>query len=93
MGKAFRSDSVGLPDIAAEIARLRERADALPADTIKCPIEGCEVRYSMYNYLFSDRDANLNCLLYGLKIHHPTHPVRFVLNEQVLSGYLHREKR
>ncbi len=85
MGKAFRSDSVGVQAIAAEITALEGRIDALPAEIVQCPIEGCLVQYSVYNYLFSDRQANIDCLLYGLKIHHPNHPVRFVLNEPVSS--------
>jgi len=81
MGKAFRSDSVGSPQIAAEIAALEQREDALDPETVRCPVGECAVTYAMYNYLFSDREANLQSLLYGLKITHPNHPVRAVLNE------------
>ena len=81
MGKAFRSDSIGSPQIAAEIAALEQREDALAPETVRCPVGECGVTYAMYNYLFSDRDANLESLLYGLKIIHPNHPVRAVLNE------------
>jgi hypothetical protein len=81
MGKAFRSDSVGSPEIAAEITALEQREDALRPETVRCPVEECAVTYSMYNYLLSDREANLESLLYGLRIEHPNHPMRVVLNE------------
>lgn len=81
MSKAFRSDSVGSPAIAAEITALEQRDDALEPETVRCPVGECPVTYAMYNYLFSDREANLQSLMYGLKISHPNHPVRAVLNE------------
>jgi hypothetical protein len=81
LGKAFRSDSIGSAEIAAEIAAIEQRDDALEPETVRCPVGECPVTYAVYNYLFSDREANLASLMYGLKIHHPNHPVRAVLNE------------
>ena len=81
MGRAFRSDSLGTPEIAAQITAIEQRDDALEPETIPCPVAGCAVTYSMYNYLFSDREANLESLWYGLRIRHPNHPAYFVLNE------------
>lgn len=81
MGKAFRSDSVGTSAIAAEITAIEQPDDALDPETVRCPVGECAVTYAMYNYPFSDRESNLQSLLYGLKINHPNHPVRAVLNE------------
>jgi hypothetical protein len=61
--------------------RRSTRDDALEPETVRCPVGECPVTYAVYNYLFSDREANLASLMYGLKIHHPNHPVRAVLNE------------
>jgi hypothetical protein len=81
MGRAFRSDLVESAQIAPEIATLEQRVDILEPETVNCPVDGCNVQYEMYNYMFSDREANLNVLRYGLRIHHPEHPAKFVLNE------------
>lgn len=81
MGRAFKSDVLQAEAIAQEINALEQRADIMPHQIINCPVEGCNVTYQMYNYMFSDREANLSCLLYGLRVHHPHHPARFVLNE------------
>ena len=83
MGKAFRSDSLGSPGIAAEIAAIEQRVDVLEPETVRCPADGCTVAYSMYNYLLSDRDGNRDLLLDRLRREHPNHTVVFVfLNER-----------
>lgn len=81
MGRAFRSDLTGTAQIAAEIAALEQRDDILEPETVNCPVEGCNVQYAVYNYMFSDHESNLSSLMYGLRIHHPQHPGKFVLNE------------
>ena len=81
MGRAFKSDVLAAPPIAEEIAVLEQRADILDPETVNCPVEGCAAQYVMYNYMFSDRESNLKCLLYGLRIAHPQHHPRYVLNE------------
>lgn len=81
MGKAYRTDAVEAPPLAAEIETLLRRDDILPPEAINCPANGCNVTYQLYNYMFSDRRANRETLLYGLRVHHPHHPARFVLNE------------
>jgi hypothetical protein len=82
MGRAFKSDVLEAPQIAEEIVALRQRADILEPETVNCPIEGCRATFQMYNYIFSDADANREALLYGLRIHHPHHnQPSFILNE------------
>jgi hypothetical protein len=80
MGKAFRSDAAA-GVLAAGIAELVQRADTRAPERVKCPVDGCNVQYTVYNYIFSDVERNLETLLYGLRIHHPEHPHMFTLNE------------
>ncbi len=82
MGRAFKSDVHAAPQIAEEIVALRQHVDILEPETVNCPVEGCRVTYQMYNYMFSDANANRETLLYGLRIHHPDHnQPSFILNE------------
>ena len=81
MGKAFRADALTTAPIANEIAALNNRVDIVAPTSVHCPITGCAVQYVLYNYAFSDVEENLASLMYGLRIHHPNHPLRFVLNE------------
>jgi hypothetical protein len=83
MGRAFKSDVLEAPQIAEEITALRRRVDIMDPQEVTCPVEGCRITYQLYNYMFSDRRTNHESLLYGLRIHHPHHPARFVLNEPV----------
>jgi hypothetical protein len=80
MGKAFRSDAAA-GVLAPGVAQLRRRNDLLEPEQVTCPVDGCKVQYIVYNYIFSDRDRNVETLLYGLRIHHPDHPHLFTLNE------------
>jgi hypothetical protein len=86
MGRAFRSDAAN-GVLAPAIAELTQhRRDLVEPEYVTCPVEGCDVRYVVYNYVFSDRRSNLEALQYGLRIHHPEHPAAFRLNEPVAEG-------
>lgn len=86
MGKAFREDAAN-GVLAAAITELMKRGDVQKPEYVTCPEKGCDVRYVLYNYVFSDAESNRKTLLYGLRIHHHDHPAMFTLNEPIAEGF------
>ena len=72
VAKALRADLVETK-LREEALWLQGRSDVLAAQLVNCPLPGCETKYFLYNYVFSDATDNKAALEHKVRSSHPKH--------------------